>query len=196
MATTYKCKYKNSSPELEAQVRKYCEYYNSEIDFDEYYEMMNGCKLGHGGKDKCKLHDEVNGESFSYSRTSKIWSCWGSCKTTAAGVVEYHMMFLRKTRPLVSIIDALKDLKRIYPQLPGFSYSPNKIKYNQKATTTQRLKDKMSKVQELSQSKVSNTNTENNKIAYRKSETTNLTEDFNKLCFFGFTHNFIDRKEV
>lgn len=183
MPTTYKCRYKNSDDNIESKVRQFCEYYNSEIDFEDYYYKIYGVKLPYNGKDKCKLHDEVNGESFSYSKTSKIWSCWGSCKTTAAGVVEYHQKYLQKTRPFVTIIDALNSLRKIYPQLPKFTYRPEKkIK-----TTQSRLQTKVKKYFDDRRP------TEVTAVGNTEIKIDRRLEDFDRLCLFAFTHNYIDR---
>lgn len=197
MATTYKCRYKNSDENLELKVRQFCEYYNSEIDFEDYYYKIYGTKLPYNGKDKCKLHDEVNGESFSYSKSSKIWSCWGSCKTTAAGIVEYHQKYLHKTRPFATIIDALNSLRKMYPQLPRFTYKPsNRAKKPSQSRLQLRVKkyfdDK--KLTEFTPTAVDNKTDIDNSIrsGFQPNE---ALSDFNRLCLFAFTHNYIDRRD-
>ena len=185
----YKCKYINDDLSLQQRVREYCEYYNSEIDFEDYYFKINGIKLGYDGKDKCKLHDEINGESFSYSRSAKIWSCWGSCKATALGIVEYHQMYLKKSAPLVTIIDALKSLYNIYPYLPKFYYSfnknMNKTLKDEHLAVLKVIKERAKSFQNLKY---------NNSESAKKdlSIADNYMNDLSNLCFYCFTYIYLN----
>lgn len=118
----YSCKY--SSPEnitLQTTIRQFANTYNMLIDFRSYYFLIWGEELSYSGKCKCKLHDEQQGESFSFKRDARFWSCWGACKVTGGGVMEYHQRYLRKTtNKFATEVDALRDLKRLYPNLPEF----------------------------------------------------------------------------
>lgn len=137
--TGYTSKYISNDKDLQTRVRDCCEKYNELIDFEQHYHMLWKEPLAGHGKCKCKLHGEVQGESFSYKKSVKFWSCWGSCKTNAAGIVEYHLMYMRKHTSAVktprstgslsmesmtagfievNIIDAIRDLERLYPSLP------------------------------------------------------------------------------
>lgn len=142
----YTCKYNSSDKDLQSRVRECCERFNDLIDFEQHYHMLWKEPLSGHGKCKCKLHGEVQGESFSYKKSTKFWSCWGSCKTNAAGIVEYHLMYMQKHTSAVkapkktgittdfmasgfigvNIIDAIRDLERLYPSLPKMERSHSK----------------------------------------------------------------------
>lgn len=185
----YICRYTNKSNQyIQDMIRNYAEKYNDLIDFDKYYNYIWGEKLSYNGRDKCKLHDEQNGESFSYKRESKFWSCFGACHVNAGGIMEYHLRFLRKEKSFVTEIDALRDLYRIYPYLPKPEFhnkhSDISIYNNMYNSSLKTVKTKLNILKECNlNSKITPTVTQYN--------ISNI-ESFDKLVFTCFTRKYLD----
>lgn len=93
------------------------EVYNEKIDFAEYWKRLIApiYRIYHFPC-KCILHDEQHGASFSYSYKLKKWQCFGKCKTVGR-VVDFHLLYLRKSNEKVTMMGCLNSLYKMFPEL-------------------------------------------------------------------------------
>lgn len=103
---------------MDVDLQSLISIYNDKIDFKTYYELMFPKEKYLHQKTKCKLHNEVNGESFSYSPILKIWTCFGQCKMSGK-TVEYHKKYTGK--PITVVLNELSEMFP-YLDLPKIEY--------------------------------------------------------------------------
>ncbi len=77
------------------------DYIKTHVDPNIDLEVSNSCA--------CPFHDEVNGKSFTYSPTKKIFRCWGKCHC-GGNVIRLHQLHMK----LSSYEEAKQSLYSLY----------------------------------------------------------------------------------
>lgn len=107
------------------ELNELIEIYNDKIDFTIYWNKLIAPVYGlYRFPCKCILHDEQHGASFSYSYKLRKWQCFGRCKTIGK-VVDFHLLYLRKSNEKVTLMSCLNSLYKMFPEL--HLPSPNQV---------------------------------------------------------------------